>query len=256
MILKKNSRFQLTLFMKLVFSVLLIGSFVLPACSRTTFDLQTSEKNELIFENSEIGIRLRYPVGLTAELTGEDLVGFDNGKMRNYSFSGEIDGAKVSFGLSATTTDFGFGSSDGCCWAFGGPAVDLSQGDEDIKSELARGVTDERDAGNWKLLEVYNLEHLTLGAYEFLHFAALDGYIGYFLSDSYLVPHTNHEFTNIIITWRSSDLFTNYERERTEEEFFSYIESSSVEWMSDLTESEEKEKAVVEKILSTLEFIE
>ena len=258
MILEKmrNSHFQLTLFMKITFPILLIGSLVLTACSYTIPDLQTFGKDELIFEDSEIGIRLRYPAELTVELTGEELAGFDRGKKMGYSFSGEIEGVEVSFGLSATTADFGFGISEGCCWAFGGPAVDLSQSDDEIKNDLARGVNNENDAENWKLLEIYNLERITLGTYEFLHFADMDGYIGYFLNDSYFVPHPNHEFTNIMITWRSSELFTNYEKERTEEEFFSYIESSSVDWMNDLTESEEKEKAVVEKILSTLEFIE
>ena len=92
MILEKmrNSHFQLTLFMKITFPILLIGSLVLTACSYTIPDLQTFGKDELIFEDSEIGIRLRYPAELTVELTGEELAGFDRGKKMGYSFSLKI----------------------------------------------------------------------------------------------------------------------------------------------------------------------
>lgn len=211
------------------------------------------------FESPVVGIRFQYPSELEWSLRETDLQGFDKGYRRRYSFSGTVDGTVVSFSLDATTADFGFGISEGCCWAFGGPTVDLSKSDEEIKNDLGRGVesiSSKEDPGNWKLLEVYGLERLALGSRDVIRFADLTGFIGYFLGDNYLIPYPNHEFTNIIVSWRGSEMFTNLEGELSYEEFFAQIEDFADGWMDELTGSEEKEKALIEKILSTLEFVE
>lgn len=241
------------------FFLLFIGSLVLTACSGTTITRELPNEDWLTFEGTDVGIRFQYPSELEWSLSETELQGFDTGYRRGYSFSGVVDGTDVSFSLDATTSDFGFGISEGCCWAFGGPAIDLSKSDDEIVDDLARGtesISSKENPGNWKLLEVYNLERLTLGSQEFLRFADLDGFIGYFLGDNYLIPHAGHEFTNIVVYWRGSEMFTNLEGEMSYEEFFTQIEDFADIWMDDLTEPEKQEKALIEEILSTLEFMD
>lgn len=245
-----------------IFVSLFFVGMPLSACSGVT-STDISEvaipSDWLTFESPITGIRFQYPSELEWSLRETELQGFDNGYRRGYSFFGTVDGIKVSFSLDATTSDFGFGISEGCCWAFGGPAIDLSKSDEEIVDDLARGtesILSKEDPGSWKLLEVYNLEHLTLGTQEFLRFADLGGFIGYSLGDNYLIPHAGHEFTNIIVSWRGSEMFTNLEGDLSYEEFFTGIESFADNWMNELTESEKREKEIIESILSTLEFVE
>lgn len=51
-------------------------------------------------------------------------------------------------------------------------------------------------------------------------------------------------------------MFTNLEGEISYEEFFAQIEDFADIWMDDLTEPEKEEKALIEEILSTLEFMD
>lgn len=243
----------------LISFVSLLGNLALTACTNTTVTDESTNNGWSTFESPVVGIRFQYPSELEWSLRETEVQGFDKGYRRRYSFSGTVDGTDVSFSLDATTSDFGYGISEGCCWAFGGPAIDLSKSDEEIVDDLARGtesILSKEDPGNWKLLEVYNLEHLTLGTQEFLRFADLGGFIGYSLGDNYLTPHAGHEFTNIIVSWRGSEMFTNLEGELSSEEFFAQIEDFANNWMKELSESEKREKEIVESILFTLEFVE
>src|SRR3989338_6760619 len=140
--------------MRIIFSVLIIGSFVLTACAPVTNVRENSKEDWLTFESAETDMRIKYPPELTVEFTQQEKAGFDVGRLRSYFFEGITDGIKVDFEITATTEAYGVGIGEGCCFDYSGPALNLNQSDEDLLSDLESGPENYKtDPG--KFLEVF-----------------------------------------------------------------------------------------------------
>lgn len=240
------------------FSISLFAGIFLSACSSVvTEDTDESEVSASweTFENEEIGVQFRYPPELEWTLSEREISGIDIGLMRRYNFSGLVEGVDVSFSIQATSEDFGLGISEGCCWYYSGPALNLDQTNEEIMDDLTEETENEKIVGDYtgKFLKAYNLEKLSFGSKQVARFTSLGVFVGYMLKDMYLIPNPDGDFTNFVITWRGKT-FTNLEGEMPYDDFFRQVEEFASGWPDTLNTSEQQEKDVIEKIIQSIEF--